>query len=366
MARGAALRCIGGLQQTIGPENRRALYAGTERIARRTWVQIVFPLATLAQLRLSMMLRALPSCSFRNVAVLLLTSAVLTSASQIMSPGALPRPAEASGSGGAEKTESERSADYAWLSREQRERYVPLVERIAAPPGFERVAAQPGSFADWLRHFPAAAEGSPVKRYDGKLGKGEEAAGVAAVLELQPKSRLLDAARMMLRLRAEHGWSAGDRESIAFHLNSGELVSWPLWSAGIRPVVSDRTVRFAAVCGRDEGRSNFCRYLESLFALTSSESLLDDTRPAASRGIAAGDLFLEGEGGGRVLIVVDVAADEAGGLRLLLAAGGVPAETLHVIRGPDEPGWFPFGQNGAVWSTDGACFSIEHLRHWVR
>ncbi len=314
-----------------------------------------------------LMIRALPSCSFRNVAVLLLTSAVLTSASQFMSPAALPqRPAEASGTDRGEEATIDRVAEYAWLSPTQRESYVPLVEQIAAPPGFDRVAVAPGSFADWLRHFPVAAEGSAVKRHNGKSREAELGERVAAVLELQPKSRLLDAARMMLRLRAEHRWSAGEGDSIAFHLTSGELLSWPAWAAGFRPVVSDRAVRFTDVGTRDEGRSNFCRYLESLFALSSCESLLDDTRPAMDLGIAAGDIFLQAGADGRVLIVLDVASDEGGGLRLLLGAGGVPAETLHVIREPGELGWFPLSRTGVVWSSDGAYFSIEHLRYWVR
>jgi len=59
------------------------------------------------------------------------------------------------------------SVKYSWLEDGQYDYHEALVNQIAVPEGFERVAVEKGSFAEWLRFLPLLPEGSPVLYYNG-------------------------------------------------------------------------------------------------------------------------------------------------------------------------------------------------------
>src|SRR5438876_11973280 len=56
---------------------------------------------------------------------------------------------------------------YAWRGASVTPAAETLAQRIAPPPGFERPAATPASFAAWLRGLPLKPPGSPVLLYTG-------------------------------------------------------------------------------------------------------------------------------------------------------------------------------------------------------
>ena len=332
------------------------------------WAEVGAPLAQTMRRRVDDLLTVIPALSFKGVGIVLIASLILTSASQVLSPAALQQvdvaPAVATA---LVPTAGERAGAYAWLSRKQREQYIPLSQRIASPEGFSRVDVVAGSFAAWLRDLPVAAGGAPVMTSRSEIVVAGDDPTLAAVVMLQPHTRrLLSATNMMLRLRAEYAWSAGDLDSLGFHLACGHLSSWKAWTRGIRPLAAGRSVRFAKTGIQDDGRSNFCVYLETLFRFASSASLLDDTRPVRDATVAAGDVLLRIGRRAHAVMVLDIATDSRGRIRVLLGQGGRPAQTFHVLRDAGGSPWFVIGQSRLIRLGRYGTFGMNQLRRWVQ
>ena len=190
---------------------------------------------------------------------------------------------------------------------------------------------------------------------------------LAAVVVLQPHTRrLLSATNMMLRLRAEYAWSAGDLDALGFHFACGHLSNWKAWARGMRPLAAGRSVRFAETGIKDNGRTNFCVYLETLFRFASAASLLDDTRHVRDITVAAGDIFLRTGRGAHAVMVLDIATDSRGRIRVLLGQGGHPAQTFHVLRDKSGSPWFVIGQSQLIHLGRRGKFGMDQLRRWVR
>jgi hypothetical protein len=339
----------------------------TGQLTAQIWRRLARPAIVLTRLRFKTLLGTLESCSYRRAGGFVVATLILACASQVMSPAALPLQVDRviAPEAPAPMTAADRVNGYAWLSKAQQNDYVPLAEYLVVPAGFQRVEESTEGFADWLRHLPIAPVGTPVTAWNGKVVLSGEDAKLAAVIALQPRSaRLLAGPNMLLRLRAEYEWSTGSAESIAFHLTSGHLVAWKAWAKGVRPVIDGREVSFKETGLKDDSRSNFCAYLETLFNCTSALSLLDDTRPVENATLTPGDVFLTRGRGSQPLMVLDVATDSAGEVRVLLGRGGVPAQTFHVLRGADGSPWFSVTQRGSI-EFDGQTYDVKHLRRWV-
>ncbi len=326
------------------------------------------PFVRLIAMRAASAIHARVSISYERIACCVFVAVVLACASQAISPAAnhdsafddedplpvvtvLPR---------------DRVKDYVWLSKSERNDFVPLVDYLAAPQGYTRISLPQGGFADWLRHLPIAPVGTPVTGSNRKTILAGDSALLAAVIALQPRSgRALSGVNMLIRLRAEHAWAVGDKEAAAFHFTSGHFMPWSAWAEGVRPTVVGRDVKFKKSAETDDSRSNFCAYLETVFNYTSALSILDDTRPPNEITVAAGDIFLPREKNAAPLMVLDAVTDGAGDVRVLLGRAGIPAQTFHVIRGSDGLPWFDISQSRAI-EFDGLHYEAERIRRWVR
>src|SRR5262245_3007875 len=102
---------------------------------------------------------------------------------------------------------------YGFVSGPERE---PLDRRIAPPRGATRIALEPGSFGDWLRHLPLLPAGAAVHLYDGRAKARQDVH--AAVVDLDVGTRdLQQCADAAMRLRVEYLWSAGRARDIRLH-----------------------------------------------------------------------------------------------------------------------------------------------------
>lgn len=335
---------------------------------RRAWNRCVIPFSVRALRRSTELLVQLPFCSMRKVCVAAFALVILNSATKALSPRVLPiSPEESAMMKAKDEPGIDYTAQFAWLSKRQKEDYEALADRIPDPEGFSRVDVPSGSFPDWLRHLPVAATGTSVTTSNGKVILDGQHPNLAAVVQLQPRgARLLNSSNMMLRLRAEYCWASGKLDGVAFHFDSGQLSSFGAWSRGLRPVLEEQNIVFKQTKMTDAGRDSFCDYLETLFSFASAASLLDDTRPSEDRTLSAGDIFLRPGKGGGAIMVLDVATDADGQVRVLLGKGGEPAQTFHVLRNDDGEAWFPMAQTKPLQITGCGSFSNAKLRHWVQ
>ncbi|MFQ5496112.1 MAG: DUF4846 domain-containing protein, partial [Phycisphaerae bacterium] len=83
------------------------------------------------------------------------------------------------------------------------------------------------------------------------------------------------------------------------------------------------------------------------------------------RTIAPGDIFLRPGPRGHALMVLDLATDARGGVRMLLGEGGRPAQTFHVLRSDHGSPWFPVSRSLRIDLAARGRFALRHLRRWV-
>ncbi|HKQ46695.1 MAG TPA: DUF4846 domain-containing protein [Phycisphaerae bacterium] len=256
-------------------------------------------------------------------------------------------------------------APYAWLTKREAAKYVPLIERIPTPEGFSRIPAPAGSFAAWLRNLPVAPEGTPVTTGKRKLVMSPGDSELAAVILLQPRTeKALAGPNMLVRLRAEYCWATKRLADLGFHFTSGHLAAWGQWAEGRRPNVSGKTVAFAPMAEPDGSRESFCSYLETIFQYCSVYSVFDDTRAVEDGSIAPGDVFLRPGKNACSLLVVDVATSARGEVAVLLGDAGTPAQTFHLIQPPTGSAWFPIVQGDDLAISAKRILRMRDLRRW--
>jgi hypothetical protein len=302
----------------------------------------------------------------RVLGVILFLAVILVTAHQVSRTGSGPDATEPT-TAPAQRTEiADRPAQYAWVTLKDRKKYEPLAARIPPPADFTRVDAAAGTFADWLRFLPVLPEGTPVTGPKNAVIIPGNHPSIAAVVALQPHTaKTLSAPNILVRLRAEYLWTMGKTDDAAFHFTSGYLSTWQDWAAGLRPTVKGRNVAVAKTATPDSSRTNFTGYLESIFQYGTVYSLLQDTAKAVDPTIEAGCVFVRPGKPGHAVMILDVATNPQGQMRVLLGEGGTPVQTFHVIRGSNGSPWFPLSRAEPIdlGPGKGVC-PLKDLRHW--
>jgi hypothetical protein len=241
-----------------------------------------------------------------------------------------------------------------------------LASRVAPPASHARVPAPEGSFAAWLRGLPLRPEGAVVHLFDG--GKKPRQDGVFAVLDIDVGSRdLQQCADAVMRLRAEYLWAAGCADQVAFDFTSGDRARWVDWRGGLRPVVAGSKVSWAPRGSPDASYASFRSYLSSVFTYAGSASLARELEAVADpSSVQPGDVFIQGGFPCHAVLVADVARNARGESAFLLVQSYMPAQDIHVLRNPDEPGtpWYPAREQG-VLRTPEWTFAYGDLRRFA-
>jgi hypothetical protein len=214
---------------------------------------------------------------------------------------------------------------YAWRA-EDAQTQATLEERFPPPPGFERVAAETQSFAEWLRGLPMKPGGVPVLLHTGAPKWRQDVH--AGVVDIDVGKRdLQQCADAIMRLRAEWLYSLGRKSDIAFNDTQG------------------KRLRFSARPKQDY--PGFRKYMDYVFAYAGTYSLERELVPAPLDSVRAGDVFIKGGFPGHAVLVTDVVVNKATGeTRFLLTQSYMPAQEIHVLKNPAET-------DGSVWyATD--------------
>lgn len=332
------------------------------------WRCVCVPFLRRGRGRLLASAARLPACSWRRLALAPAALLAIASANRALSPSASTwfpdlSFADASPSG----PPRNRALDYPWLPLRRACEFESLKDRMACPPGYVRTAVAPNGFAEWLRHLPVAPAGSPVRTSTKAVVLDADHPALAAVIELEPLAGKLNAGvNMLLRLRAEFGWWCQDYDILSFHYACGLRSDWRAWSAGQRPVTCEKGLRLEETDPPDAGRASFCAWLDALLRHSSGGGVLDDTRSVSDATVAAGDILVDPAAGGTALMILDVAMDATGHVRVLLGEAGTPAQTFHVLKGGDGSAWFPISQAGCIDLGPRGPFDLRHLRRWAR
>ena len=222
----------------------------------------------------------------------------------------------------------------------------PLATRVPAPAGFQRIAAEPPSFAEWLRGLPLKPDATPVRLYDGQPKRNQE--NHVAVIDIDTGTRdLQQCADAVMRLRAEYLLGAGRARDIAFNDTDGK--------------------RHPFQGGAGDYKS-FRRYMDRIFAYAGSYSLEREMAPAPLGDMRIGDVFIKGGFPGHAVLVVDMAANQTTGeKRFLLMQSYMPAQDMHVLKNPksaDGTPWYAMPAQGQELVTPEWIFPAGTLRRF--
>ncbi len=243
-------------------------------------------------------------------------------------------------------------AAYGWLEEVPTRR---IAQAFPPPTGFQRTPAEPGSYGDWLRHLPLAPVGTRVVNHDGRAKPNQ--AGAAAVVDIDVGRRdLQQCADAVLRLRAEYLRAAGRTRDLSFRFTSGDAYPYSRWLEGQRPRVQGNTVSWTPGAAVADSRGQFRSWLDVIFTYAGTWSMVRDSAPvAAVSELRIGDVLIQGGFPGHALLVVDLARSAAGETAVLLAQSYMPAQSIHVVVNPADPGggaWYRLDDRSAITTPD--------------
>jgi hypothetical protein len=239
-----------------------------------------------------------------------------------------------------------------------------LETRIAPPPGFRRVSASAGSWAEWLRGLALKPKDAPVLTFTGAPKWRQDVH--AAIVDIDVGKRdLQQCADAIMRLRAEWLLAVGRNNDIAFNFTDGGRVPFSRWARGERPSASGKSWRTSAKA--DASYASFRRYMDQVFSYAGTYSLDRELKKVADAEIAIGDVFIKGGFPGHVVLVADMVENPATGeKRFLLMQSYMPAQEIHVLKNPTASDGSPWYSSNLTWPfvTPEWTFPAGSLKRW--
>ena len=217
-----------------------------------------------------------------------------------------------------------------------------IVLDIAAPAGFKRIRVQENTFSEWLRQIRLKKD-RRVFLYNGELKQNQNAQ--FAVLDIPVGKRdLQQCADAVMRLRAEYLLGNNKIDDISFADNNGKKYTYSITSEG-----------------------SFERYLERVFTYCGTLSLERQMqRVHEFQAMQPGDVLIQGGSPGHAVIAVDMAVHSNGKKVYLLAQSYMPAQDIHILKNPTNPGlspWYELESNSLIFTPEWT-FKPGHLRRW--
>jgi hypothetical protein len=259
---------------------------------------------------------------------------------------------------------------YRWLSDENLKFPKPvdsLEARFPTPPGYHRVSNAPGSFGEWLRGLPLAAEGTPVLNNSGDTVFKADDDYVAAIVAIDVGAGdLQQSSDAVIRLHGEWLWASDNPDGISYRSASKLDMPFSRWAHGQRLIPSGPNV-FWVVKGKpkDPTYDDFRQYIDAVMLWTNNVALATRAVHVADpKDLKPGDFFLQTRGKGHAIIVLDLAEKPTGErVALLGQALQNPAQSIHVIRLGHETAWFSMRPPNPVLVPRSDEFSWDELEH---
>ena len=253
-------------------------------------------------------------------------------------------PVDAAATGSAGKADPKR---YRWLAADNLKfpaAVDTLEARFPTPPGYQRVALEPGSFGEWLRGLPLAAEGTPVLNNSGDSvfsGNDDYVAAVVAI-DVGPGD-LQQSADAVIRLHGEWLWASDKPNAISYKSTTKLDLPFSRWAKGQRLLAAGPNMGWV-VKGkpRDPTYNDFRQYIDAVMLWSNNVSLgTRSIKVEDPAQLTPGDFFLQSHGKGHAVLVLDVARKPTGErVALLGIALQSPAQSIHVMRLGRETAWF--------------------------
>ena len=222
-----------------------------------------------------------------------------------------------------------------------------IVGRFSPPLGYKRVSLEKNSFGYYLQHLPLKEKNALVTYYNGNQ-KANNSVYLGVVDLPIGNKNLHQCADAVIRLRAEYLFAQKKYVDIHFTF------------------LSDGKPRYyESFVNGDHSYATFWKYLEHIFEFANTTSLSNElTTVNSSTDIKIGDVLIEKKiPYGHAVIVVDMAFDNSGKKKVMLAQSYMPAQETQILMNPAEPSsvWYDVK---STFITPEWNFKKEHLRRF--
>lgn len=211
-----------------------------------------------------------------------------------------------------------------------------IQEAFPTPEGAVRVPTD--GFGTYLGQLELAPRGTPVRDYRGQvLHRSHRAIDLPMVA-----GDLQQCADTLMRIRGDYLRREG--KPVSFHATNGQELPWARFAKGEKVVLKGNDLVWTT-----GGDGQWEGYLRSVFMWAGTDSLFRLDSVDATELITAGDILVEPGFPGHAVVLVDVAR-RGSEVLVLVAQGFMPAQTAHVLVGPEQ-GWFVYsgGVDLPIW-----------------
>lgn len=240
-----------------------------------------------------------------------------------------------------------------------------IQERFTPPPGFERVSYPTGSFAAYLQQLPLKPDGSRVRYYNG--AEKPPAQVYLAVVDMDIGKRdLQQCADAIMRLRGEYLYAQQRLDDIRFNFTNGFDMTFAKWRQGYRVKIKGNSVTWVKSKAPSSSYTQFRSYMNMVFAYAGTLSLAKELHSAPIEEMQVGDVLIQGGSPGHAVIVVDMAINETGEKRYLLAQSYMPAQDIQILQNPQKDSkdpWFGLPK-GTRLATPEWDFTVHDLKRF--
>lgn len=203
--------------------------------------------------------------------------------------------------------------------------------RFPAPKGFQRVKAEEGSYASYLRQFPLKSHGEEVIYYDGRVKSNY--GQYCAVFDQEIGERdLHQCADAVMNLYARYHFEKGDFDPIHFNFTNGWRCDFSKYAQGYRVSFAGNKTNWVKKAQPSKSLATFEKYLNLIYSYCGTASLSRELKKVEDiNDIQIGDVFVFGGHPGHAVMVLDLVENERGDKQFLLSQSYMPAQQMQVL-----------------------------------
>lgn len=208
--------------------------------------------------------------------------------------------------------------------------------RFSAPDGYTRQATHKNSFGNFLQNLPLKPVGSNVRLYNGEYKSSPYA--YLAVIDLPIGTKNLhQCADAVIRLRSDYLRHTGQSDKIHFNFTNGFTAYYSKWKEGYRIKIEGNNTSWQKTAAPADTDDTYWKYLETVFMFAGTYSLSKELTDVSNDSLKIGDVFIQGGFPGHAVIIIDIAQNQKGEKRFMLAQSYMPAQELQVLCNPQKP-----------------------------
>lgn len=234
--------------------------------------------------------------------------------------------------------------------------------RYNVPSGYNRVMAEKGSFAEFLRNLKLKPYGEKVLYYNGQVKRSGGIYDSVVDVEIGDKD-LHQCADAIMLLRGEYFYRKKEYDKINFNFVTGFNAKYGKWMEGYR-INPNGKGSYYKKSDPSNTYKDFRNFMNIVFAYAGTLSLEKEMKPQNLADMKIGDVFIMGGSPGHAVIIVDMATNDKNEKIFMLAQSYMPAQQTQILINPaDEKMGVWYSLKGEdVLETPQWRFPVDKLR----